>query len=79
MSDSNKNINDYVNNLINTNSQTTTDDIVEKEQLAEAQSYGAEQTVVVKNTILFFIRNLILISSIAYIFIYFFKLGQFIQ
>lgn len=78
MSDSDKNINDYVNNLINSNTQTTTDDVVEKEQLPEVQSCYVEETVVVKNTILFFIRNLILISSITYIFIYFLKLGQFI-
>ena len=78
MSDSDKNINDYVNNLINSNTQTTTDDVVEKEQLPEVQNSDIEQSVVVKNTILFFIRNLILISSITYIFIYFLKLGQFI-
>ena len=81
MSDSNKNINDYVNSLIhsNTNStQTTLDNKIVENSDSKEQNIVNKKSVKVKNTILFFIRNLILVSSIAYIFIYLFKLGNFV-
>lgn len=82
MSDSNKNIDDFISDILydKKNEKALIESVNQKseeEQIDSTQNNSVKKEIKEnKNTLFFFIRNLLLIFSIAYLFVYLLKQGN---